>query len=142
MSDTPPVNPSPSQPGLELLAIRQGLNFVRVDPRITRNDRTLTLDVEFVLVNGPRVFVERIDIEGNNTTLDRVIRSRFDVVEGDPFNPRQIRESAERIRALGFFGNADVDAREGSSPDQVVIDVVCGGDGDGGVGWGEREREE
>ena len=108
---------------LELLAIRQGLNFVRVDPRITRNDRTLTLDVEFVLVNGPRVFVERIDIEGNNTTLDRVIRSRFDVVEGDPFNPRQIRESAERIRALGFFSNADVDAREGSSPDQVVIDV-------------------
>ncbi|MCW1950865.1 MAG: outer membrane protein assembly factor BamA [Octadecabacter sp.] len=108
---------------LELLAIRQGLNFVRVDPRITRNDRTLTLDVEFALVNGPRIFVERIDIEGNNTTLDRVIRSRFDIVEGDPFNPRQIRESAQRIRALGFFGNADVDAREGSSPDQVVIDV-------------------
>ena len=108
---------------LERLAIQQGLNFVRVDPRITRNDRTLTLDVEFVLVNGPRVFVERIDIEGNNTTLDRVIRSRFDVVEGDPFNPRQIRESAERIRALGYFNNADVDAREGSSPDQVVIDV-------------------
>ncbi|HCP82143.1 MAG TPA: outer membrane protein assembly factor BamA [Octadecabacter sp.] len=108
---------------LERLAIQQGLNFVRVDPRITRNDRTLTLDVEFVLVNGPRIFVERIDIEGNNTTLDRVIRSRFDVVEGDPFNPRQIRESAERIRALGYFGNADVDAREGSSPDQVVIDV-------------------
>ncbi|MDA9207653.1 outer membrane protein assembly factor BamA [Octadecabacter sp.] len=108
---------------LERLAIRQGLNFVRVDPRITRNDRTLTLDVDFVLVNGPRIFVERIDIEGNNTTLDRVIRSRFDVVEGDPFNPRQIRESAERIRALGYFNNADVDAREGSSPDQVVIDV-------------------
>lgn len=108
---------------LELLALRQGLNFVRVEPRITRNDRTLTLDVEFALVNGPRIFVERIDIEGNNTTLDRVIRSRFDVVEGDPFNPRQIRESAERIRALGYFANADVDAREGSSPDQVVIDV-------------------
>ncbi len=108
---------------LELLALRQGLNFVRVDPRITRNDRTLTLDVEFALVNGPRIFVERIDIEGNNTTLDRVIRSRFDVVEGDPFNPRQIRESAERIRALGYFGTAEVDAREGSSPEQVVIDV-------------------
>ena len=108
---------------LELLALRNGLDFVRVDPRVTRNDRTLTLDVEFALVNGPRIFVERIDIEGNNTTLDRVVRSRFDVVEGDPFNPRQIRESAARIRALGYFTNADVDAREGSSPDQVVIDV-------------------
>ena len=108
---------------IERLALREGLNFVRVEPRVTRNDRTLTLDVEFAMVNGPRIFVERIDIEGNNTTLDRVIRSRFDVVEGDPFNPRQIRESAERIRALGYFANADVDAREGSSPDQVVIDV-------------------
>ncbi|MDB9944035.1 outer membrane protein assembly factor BamA [Octadecabacter sp.] len=108
---------------LELLALRNGLNFVRVDPRVTRNDRTLTLDVEFALVNGPRIFVERIDVEGNNTTLDRVVRSRFDVVEGDPFNPRQIRESAQRIRALGYFSNSDVDAREGSSPDQVVIDV-------------------
>ncbi|PVA06071.1 outer membrane protein assembly factor BamA [Thalassorhabdomicrobium marinisediminis] len=108
---------------LERLALRQGLNFVRVEPRITRNDRTLTLDVDFALVNGPRIFVERIDIEGNNTTLDRVIRSRFNVVEGDPFNPREIRESAERIRAMGYFANADVNAREGSSPDQVVIDV-------------------
>ncbi len=108
---------------LERLAIRQGLNFVRVEPRITRNDRTLTLDVEFALTRGPRVFVERIDIEGNNTTLDRVVRAEFDVVEGDPFNPRQIRQAAQRIRALGYFSSADVDAREGSSPDQVVIDV-------------------
>lgn len=108
---------------LERLALRNGQNFVRVDPRITRNDRTLTLDIEFALVNGPRIFVERIDIEGNNTTLDRVIRTRFDVVEGDPFNPRQIRESAQRIRALGYFADASVDAREGSSADQVVIDV-------------------
>ena len=108
---------------LERLAIRQGLNFVRVEPRITRNDRDLTLDVEYALVNGPRIFVERIDIEGNNTTLDRVVRSQFTTVEGDPFNPRQIRESAERIRALGYFATADVDAREGSTPDQVVIDV-------------------
>ncbi|NBD29761.1 MAG: outer membrane protein assembly factor BamA [Alphaproteobacteria bacterium] len=108
---------------LERLAIQKGLNFVRVDPRISRNDRDLTLDVDFALVRGDRIFVERIDIEGNATTLDRVVRSQFDVVEGDPFNPRQIRQSAERIRALGFFGNVDVNAREGSSPDQVVIDV-------------------
>ena len=108
---------------IERLAIRQGINFMRVEPRITRNDRDLTLDIEFVLVRGDRIFVERIDIEGNNTTLDRVVRNQFTVVEGDPFNPREIRQSAERIRALGYFVNADVDASEGSSPDQVVIDV-------------------
>ena len=108
---------------IEAEALRRGINFVQVEPRISRNDRDLTLDVEYALVPGQRIFIERIDIEGNNTTLDRVVRDQFRVVEGDPFNPRQIRESAERIRALGYFTNADVNAREGSAPDQVVIDV-------------------
>ena len=108
---------------MERLAIRKGIDFLRVEPRISRNERDLTLDVEFVLTKGPRIFVERIDIEGNATTLDQVVRRQFKVVEGDPFNPRQIRESAERIRALGYFEKADVNAREGSSADQVVVDV-------------------
>ncbi len=108
---------------MERLAIKKGIDFLRVEPRITRNDRDLTLDVEFVLSKGPRIFVERIDIEGNATTLDRVVRRQFKVVEGDPFNPREIRESAERIRALGYFSNAEVNAREGSSQDQVIVDV-------------------
>jgi len=108
---------------LELLAIRKSLNFIRVEPRITRNDRDLTLDVDFVISRGPRIFVERIDIEGNATTLDRVVRRQFRVVEGDPFNPREIREAAERIRSLGFFSKADVNAREGSAADQVIVDV-------------------
>ena len=108
---------------LEVLATRLGINFLQVEPRITRDDRNLRLNVEFALVRGERIFVERIDVEGNSTTLDRVVRNQFRVVEGDPFNPREVREAAERIRALGFFQNADVDAREGSTPNQVVIDV-------------------
>nr|WP_240611660.1 outer membrane protein assembly factor BamA [Roseovarius nitratireducens] len=108
---------------MERLGVKQGVDFLRVEPRVTRNDRELTLDVEFVLQRGPRVFVERIDIEGNTTTLDRVIRRQFDTAEGDPFNPRAIRQAAERIRALRFFENVDVNAREGSRPDQVVIET-------------------
>jgi len=108
---------------LESLAIRQGLDFVRVEPRVTRNDRDLTLDVEYALVKGDRVFVERIDIEGNTTTLDQVVRRQFRVSEGDAFNPREIREAAERIRALGYFEKAEVNAREGSAPGQVIVDV-------------------
>ena len=108
---------------LERLALRLGIDFLRVEPIITRNDRDLQLNVEFRLTRGERIFVERIDIEGNATTLDRVVRSQFRSVEGDPFNPRAIRESAERIRALGFFSDVAVDARQGSSPDQVVVDV-------------------
>ena len=108
---------------MERLATKKGIDFLRVEPRVTRNDRAQTLDIEFVLVRGPRVFVERIDIEGNATTLDRVVRRQFRVVEGDPFNPRQIREAANRIRALGFFSDARVNAREGASSQQVVVDV-------------------
>ena len=108
---------------LERQAIRDGVDFMRVEPRVTRNERAQTLDIEFVLSRGDRIFVERIDIEGNTTTLDRVVRRQFDSVEGDPFNPREIRQSAERIRALGYFANAEVNAREGSTPEQVVIDV-------------------
>ncbi|WP_327793004.1 outer membrane protein assembly factor BamA [Harenicola maris] len=121
---------------LERLAIAQGLNFVRVEPRITRNDRDLTLDLELFVTRGDRIFVERIDIEGNSTTLDRVVRRQFKVVEGDPFNAREIRESAERIRALGFFTNADVQAREGSGPDQVIVDVDVEEAPTGSLGFG------
>lgn len=109
---------------METLAARQGLNFVRVDPRVTRNDADQTLDIDFVLVRGQRIFVERIDIEGNATTVDQVIRRQFRTVEGDPLNPREIREAAERIRALGFFGDAAVEATEGSGPEQVVVKAV------------------
>src|SRR6056297_3058422 len=108
---------------LERLALREGLDFVRVDPVITRNPRAGTLDVDFRIVRGPRIFVQRIDVEGNQTTLDRVVRRQFDTVEGDPFNPREIRNAAERIRALGFFENVDVNTREGSANDQVIVDV-------------------
>ena len=108
---------------LEALALRQGLNFVQIEPRIDRNDQGQALNVTFAVVRGQRVFVERIDIEGNTTTLDQVIRRQFRTVEGDPLNPREVRRAAERIRALGFFANATVDAEGGSTPDQVVVNV-------------------
>ena len=121
---------------LERLAVQNRENFIRIEPRVTRNDRTLTLDIDFVVSRGPRVFVERIDIEGNTSTLDRVVRREFDTVEGDPFNPRAIRNTAERIRALGYFGDANVEAREGSSPDTVIVDVDVEEAPTGSLGFG------
>ncbi|ARO14346.1 outer membrane protein [Ketogulonicigenium robustum] len=108
---------------IENQALRLGLNFVRVDPVITRDPANLRLNVEYKLVRGERLFIERIDIEGNTTTLHRVVRSQFTAVEGDPFNPRAIRESAARIRALGFFSDAQVNVRPGTADDRVVVDV-------------------
>ena len=108
---------------LENLALKKGLNFVSIEPVITRNERERMLDIAFTLKRGPKVFVERIDIEGNTTTLDQVVRRQFRTVEGDPFNAREVRQSAERIRALGYFADAKVNAEPGASPDQVVVNV-------------------
>jgi outer membrane protein insertion porin family len=121
---------------LENLALQKGLNFVRVEPRLNRNDRTQTLDVTFAIVRGERLFVERIDIEGNTTTRDDVVRRQFKTVEGDPFNPREIRQAAERIRALGYFSTAEVEAEQGSGADQVVVNVDVEEQPTGSLGFG------
>ncbi len=108
---------------LEQYAERKGLRFIRAEPRFTRDNRNGIIDVEFAMVRGERIFVERIDIQGNTTTLDRVIRQQFIMAEGDPLNPREIREAAERIRALDFFSDVSVEPRAGSAPDLAVVDV-------------------
>ena len=108
---------------LERLAIRKGLDFVRVDPVLVRDRRNSLVNVEFRIIRGPRVFVQRIDIEGNETTLDRVVRRQFDTVEGDPLNPREIRETADRIRALGFFETVEISTRPGRTQEQAIVDV-------------------
>ena len=101
----------------------QGLAFARSDRTENRDDDGLVVNIEFVLSTGPRAFVERIDIEGNSTTLDRVIRRQFETVEGDVLNDRQIREANDRIQSLGYFSSVDVSTREGSSEEQQIIDV-------------------
>lgn len=108
---------------MERLGLQQGVDFLRVEPLVTRNERDLTLDLEFVLRRGPRQFIERIDIKGNTTTLDRVIRRQFETVEGDPFNARAIQRANRRIQGLRYFSGVGVDARTGSRPELVVVDV-------------------
>ncbi|WP_238381145.1 outer membrane protein assembly factor BamA [Alkalilacustris brevis] len=121
---------------LERVANQKGLRFARIEPRFERNDREQILDVTFAIVEGERIFVERIDIQGNTTTLDRVVRRQFRIVEGDPLNPREIREAAERIRALGYFSDVNVEGRQGSAEDQVVVDVDLEETTTGSLGFG------
>ncbi|GLQ34222.1 outer membrane protein assembly factor BamA [Amylibacter marinus] len=110
--------------------------FVTARPNITRNEESRTLDVVIDLARGQRVFVERIDIEGNSTTLDRVVRSKFELAEGDAFNQREIQKATDRIRATGYFGSVDVQAREGSSPQSAIIDVDVEEQPTGDIGIG------
>jgi outer membrane protein insertion porin family len=80
-----------------------GYAFVDIRPRVRRNRKTLEIDLTFVIQEGPRVFVETIDISGNVRTVDKVIRREISLVEGDAFNTSKLRQSRRRIRNLGFF---------------------------------------
>jgi len=101
----------------------RGFEFVRVKPIVNRNINNLTLDFDLVFEKGDRLFIERIDISGNIATLDRVLRRQFFTVEGDPFNPREIKAAADRIRGLGLFSETDVTTLSGSTNSQVVINA-------------------
>jgi outer membrane protein insertion porin family len=103
---------------------QEGYAFLEVRPRITKNEAELTVDIVFDLVEGERVFIERIDISGNTRTLDRVIRRQFRVVEGDAFNTREIRNAENRILALDYFSNVAVTVDEGSAPSRALVGVV------------------
>jgi outer membrane protein insertion porin family len=99
----------------------QGYAFVDVSPRVTRHEDKRLIDLDFVVKEGPRVYVERIDIEGNTRTLDRVIRREFRLAEGDAFNRVLLERSKDRIKALGFFKEVEVSEEQGSLPDRTVI---------------------
>ena len=79
--------------------------------------------MDFDIREGPRTFVQRIDISGNVRTEDRVIRREFRLVEGDAFNAAKYRLSQQRIRDLGYFKKVTFDQVPGSAPDQTVIKV-------------------
>ncbi|MQA65310.1 MAG: outer membrane protein assembly factor BamA [Alphaproteobacteria bacterium] len=100
-----------------------GFAFVEVRPNPIRNSEQRIVDMEFDVREGPRVFVERIEITGNVRTEDRVIRREFRLVEGDAFNAAKYRLSQTRVRELQFFKKVTMDRAPGSAPDRTVIQV-------------------
>ncbi len=99
-----------------------GYAFVDIRPRIARNVEQRTIDIIFDVQEGPRVFVERIDITGNVRTLDKVIRREFRLVEGDAFNTARLRRSRERLQNLGYFKEVEVDNVPSEvHPDRTVV---------------------
>jgi outer membrane protein insertion porin family len=113
-----------------------GYAFVEVRPNVDRDRETGIINITFEIQEGPRVFVERIDIGGNVRTLDRVIRREFRVVEGDAFNAAKLNRSNQRIRNLGFFSRVDITNDPGSSPDQTVVKINVAEQSTGELGLG------
>ena len=102
----------------------QGYSFGQVRPRFDRDPVTQTINVTYVIDEGPRVYIERINIVGNYRTEDQVIRRQIRLAEGDAYNRLLIEAGRKRLRGLGFFKTVNIETEPGSAADRVVINVV------------------
>ena len=100
-----------------------GYAFVQVEPQPNKHQAEHVIDINYVINEGPRVYIERIDINGNVRTLDKVIRREFRVDEGDAFNTALLRRTRQRIQDLDYFEKVDMKTLPGSSPDKTKVEV-------------------
>lgn len=126
----------------EIAGLR-GYAFVNIRPRINRDRENRIINITFRVYDAPRVYVERVDIEGNVRTLDRVIRRELRLVEGDAFNTALMRRSRLRIRGLGYFEEVEIDQVEGSMPDRTIVTATVQEQSTGelSIGAGVSSRE-
>ena len=108
---------------LTLRVAEQGFAFGRVRPRTDRVAGTNTINVIYLVEEGPRIYIERININGNERTKDYVIRREFKIAEGDAYNQLLVENSKKRLQNLGFFKTVDIKRRNGGAPDRVILDV-------------------
>lgn len=103
---------------------KQGYGFINIAPAIERDNDKQTVDINFIIDMGQRIFVERIDIRGNVRTKDKVLRREMTLVEGDGFNSQELGRSRANIESLGYFSKVTVNTLPGNKPDSTVIDVA------------------
>jgi len=97
--------------------------FVNILPNPDRHKDTLTVDLNYDIKQGERVYIGRVNISGNQRTVDKVIRREMQVAEGDPFNTTKIHTSEQKLKDLGFFDPAKVTPTDGTQPDRANVDV-------------------
>lgn len=99
-----------------------GYAFADINPAYNRDAEHRLMNVTIKVGDTPRVYVERIDITGNTTTRDKVIRREFRLNEGDAFNALKVKRSQDRLQSLGYFGDKfEIKQSEGSAPDRIVL---------------------
>jgi outer membrane protein insertion porin family len=104
-------------------AARQGFAFATVRPRATRDNQTRTVNLVFMIDEGQRVYIERINIRGNNRTRDYVIRREFDIAEGDAYNRALVNRAERRLKNLNYFKTVRITPEPGSAPDRIILNV-------------------
>ncbi len=101
-----------------------GYAFADVRPSYARNKEELTMGLVFQIAEAPRVYVEKIEANGNTLTQDKVIRREFRLAEGDAFNSLQIKRSTARINSLGYFQEKfDIEQKPGTAPDRIALEA-------------------
>ncbi len=100
-----------------------GYAFARVRPRVDRDTVARIISITYVIEEGPRVYIERIDIVGNVRTLDKVIRREFRLAEGDAYNRLLVDSARRRLTRLQYFKKVNINTEPGSAPDRVIIIV-------------------
>jgi outer membrane protein insertion porin family len=108
---------------LTLELAKLGYPFALAVPQTTRDAAAQRIDVVFVIDQGPRTYVARIEIHGNTRTRDYVIRREFDIAEGDPYNKTLIDRAERRLKNLNYFNTVKISRSPGSAPDRVVLNV-------------------
>ncbi len=101
----------------------KGYAFVDIQPKSDKDSKARIVNLTYEIGEGPKVYVEKIDIRGNFRTQDQVVRREFKLVEGDAFNTAKLRRSRQRINNLGYFSKVDVKTLPGSTPDRTVVQV-------------------
>ncbi len=102
---------------------KRGYPFAVIKPRGERDIATKTINLVYVVEDGPRIYIERINVRGNTRTRDYVIRREFDIAEGDAYNRALIDRAERRLKNLSFFKNVKITTEPGSAPDRVVVNV-------------------
>ena len=104
-------------------AAKHGYAFANVHPRGDRDFQRKVINITFVVEEGARAYIERINIHGNTRTRDYVIRRELDIGEGDAYNRALIDRAERRLKNLGYFKTVKITNEPGSAPDRVVINV-------------------
>jgi outer membrane protein insertion porin family len=112
-----------STENITLYLAAHGYPFAQTRPRLDRNPDTLTIGVTYVVDEGARVYVERIDVRGNTRTRDYVVRREFDIAEGDAYNRVLVDRAERRLKRLGYFSDVRIFNEPGSSDDRVIVVV-------------------
>lgn len=112
-----------STEALTLAIAERGYPFARVRPRASPDQASSTIGITYIVDEGPHIYIERINVNGNTRTKDYVIRREFRLAEGDAYNPLMVDRAKKRLTGLGIFKTVEVKRRQGTAQDRVILDV-------------------